>query len=150
MEKIKEMESQRELSIQTEKGNQLNDYDDTYNRIMVGGLEERVVNTEQKVLGTNWNYFSDEFLFKFQTHVKSAQGLMPTKRNILTLIASFYDPMGLMSPIIAQMKILPQDICKADYHWDAERDSELKTRWMKLTSELGQVNCHSDPHMCHF
>jgi len=52
MEKIKEMESQRELSIQTEKGNQLNEDDETYNRIMVGGLEERDVNTEQKVLGT--------------------------------------------------------------------------------------------------
>ena len=33
-----------------------------------------------------------------------------------------------------------QDICKANYHWDAELDSELKTRWMKLISGLGQVN----------
>ena len=70
MEKIKEMESQRELSIQTEKGNQLNDYDDTYNRIMVGGLEERDVNTVQKVLGTNWNYFTDEFLQPFWAIIK--------------------------------------------------------------------------------
>ena len=63
---------------------------------------------------------------------------MPTKRNVLRVIASFYDPMGLISPIIVQMKILLQDICKADYHWNAELDSEL--RWMKLISELGQVN----------
>ena len=139
------MESQRELRIQTEKGNQLNEDDETYNRFMVGGLEERVVNTVQKVLGTNWNYFTDEFLFKFQTHVESAQGLMPTKRNILRVRASFYDPMGLISPIIVQMKILLQDICKADYHWDAELDSELKTRWMKLISELGQVNVSQIP-----
>ena len=47
--------------------------------------------------------------------------------------------MGLISPIIVQMKILLQDICKADHHWDAELDLELKTRWMKLISELGQV-----------
>ena len=33
-----------------------------------------------------------------------------------------------------------QDICKADYHWKAELDSELKSRWMKWISELGQVN----------
>ena len=140
MEKIKEMESQRELSMQPEKGNQLNEDDETYNRIMVVGLEERDVNTEQKVLGSNWNYFTDELLFKFQPHVERAQGLMPTKRNILRVIASFYDPMGLISPIIVQMKILLQDICKTDYHWDAELDSELKTRWIKLISELGQVN----------
>ena len=140
MEKIKEMESQREFSIETERANQLDEDDETYNRIMVGGLEERDVNTEQKVLRTNWNYFTDEFLFKFQTQVESAQGLMPTKRNVLRVIASFYDPMGLISPIIVQMKILLQDICKANYHWDAKLDSELTTGWMKLISELGQVN----------
>ena len=77
MEKIKEMESPREFSIQTEKGNQLDEDDETYYRIMVGDLEERDVNTEQKVPGTNWNYFTDDLLFKFQTHVESAQGLIP-------------------------------------------------------------------------
>jgi len=107
---------------------------------VVGGIEERDVNTEQRVLGTNWNYFTDEFLSKFQPHVERAQGLLSTKQNILRVIASFYDPMGLISPIIVQMKILLQDICKTDYHWDAELDSELITRWMKLISELGQVN----------
>ena len=46
--------------------------DETYNRVMVGGREERDVNTEQKFLGTtcNWNYFTYEFLFKFQTRVE--------------------------------------------------------------------------------
>ena len=46
MEKIKEMESPREFSIQTEKGNQLDEDDETYHRIMVGDLEARDVNTE--------------------------------------------------------------------------------------------------------
>ena len=99
------MESRRELSTQTEREKQLIEDDETYNRIMVGGLKEKDGNTEQKVLGTNWNYFTDEFLFKFHTHVESAQGLMPTKQNVLRVVASFYDPMGLMSPIIVQMKI---------------------------------------------
>ena len=140
MEKINEMESQKEVSIQTEKGNQPIEDDETFNKVMVGGLEERDASTEQRVLGPNWNYFNDEFLFKFQTHVESARGLIPTKRNVLRVIASCFDPMGLISPIIVQMKILLQDLCKADYHWDAELDSELKARWMKLISELEQVN----------
>ena len=123
IKKIKEMESQREFSIQTERANQLVEDDETYNRIMVGGLEERDVNTEEKALETNWNYFTDEFLFKFQTQAESAQGLMPTKQNVLRVVASFYDPMGLISPIIVQIKILPQEICKPNYHWDAKLDS---------------------------
>ena len=91
---------------QKRKEKQLAENDETYNRIMVGGLEVRDVNTEQKALRTNWNSFTDEFHFKFQTHVESAKGLMPTKPNVLRVIASFYDPMGLISPIIVQMKIL--------------------------------------------
>ena len=121
-------ESQRELSFRTEEGNRLDEDYETYSLIMAGGLEGRDVNTEKKVLGTNWNYVTDEFLFKFQTNVEGAQGLIPTKRNVLRVIASFYDTMSSISPIIAQMKIPLQDICKADYHWDSELDSELKTR----------------------
>ena len=130
---------------QKRKEKQLDENDETYNRIMVGGLEVRDVNTEQKALRTNWNYFTDEYHFNFQTHVESAQGLMPTKRNVLRVIASFYDPMGLISPIIVQIKIHLQYICKANYHWDAELDLELKTRWLKLISELGQVKAIQIP-----
>ena len=82
----------------------------------------------------------DEFLFKFQTHVESARGLSPTKRNVLRVTAGFYDPMGLISPIIVQLKILLQDICKARYRWDTELDSQLKERWCKLITELEMVN----------
>ena len=39
-----------------------------------------------------------------------------------------------------KMKILLQDICQANYHWDAELNSELKTRWQRLLLELEQVN----------
>ena len=73
---------------------------------MAGGLEGRDVNTEKKVLGTNWNYVTDEFLFKFQTNVEGAQGLTPTKRNVLRVIASFYDTMSSISPIIVLKKFL--------------------------------------------
>ena len=78
------METQREFSTQTEKGNQLDEDDGTYNRILIGGLEERDINTEQKVLETNLNYFNDEFLFKFHICPK------------LRAIVRFYDPMGLI------------------------------------------------------
>lgn len=83
MEKISEMESQQEVSIQTEDGNQLTKDDEAFNRVIVCGLEERDVHNEQNVMGTNWNYVNDEFLFKFQTHVESTQGLSPTKWNVL-------------------------------------------------------------------
>ena len=140
MEKITEMESQGEDNFPQQGNSHIVEEDETFNRITVGGLGERDTSTEQKVLGTNWNYVDDEFLFKFQTHVESARGLSPTKRNVLRVTAGFYDPMGLISPIIVQLKILLQDICKARYRWDTELDSQLKARWCKLITELETVN----------
>ena len=153
IERITDMETQNEASTQTDKETHLTEDDETFSRVTVGGLEERDINTEQNVLGTNWNYVEDEFLFKFHTHVESARGLNPTKRNVLRVIVGLYDPMGLVSPIIVKMKILLQDICQANYHWDAELNSELKTRWQRLLLELEQVNIiriprcvSSEPH----
>ena len=152
VERITEVEAQNEANTQRDKETHLTEDDETFNRVMVGGLEERDINTEQKVLGTNWNYVEDGFLFKFHIHVKNARGLNPTKGNVLRVIAGLYDPMGLVSPIV-KVKILLQDICQADYYWDAELNSELKTRWQRLLSELEQVNViriprcvSSEPH----
>ena len=90
-------------------------------------LEERDTSTEQKVLGTNWSYIDDEF-FKFQAQVKSTHGLSATKQNVLHIKAGFYDPMGLISSFIVQLKTLLQYICKANYPWNAGLDSRLKAR----------------------
>ena len=56
MEKIKEMESQREFSIQTERANQLDEDDKTYNRIMVGGLKEPIASNQNQSF-VNLTYF---------------------------------------------------------------------------------------------
>ena len=35
----------------------------------------------------------------------------PTKRSIIQSLASIYDPLGLIAPVIVKMKILFQDMC---------------------------------------
>ena len=42
----------------------------------------------------------------------------PTKRNILAIISSIYDPVGYLQPITVQLKILFQEICKVKVEWD--------------------------------
>lgn len=136
MDRINEEESINKSSLPSNNETQCIEDDETYNRLTVGGLDERDNKTEQKVLGINWNYVNDELVFKFQTHVENAELHEPTRRNVLKVIAGLYDPMGLISPIIIQMKILLQEICKEDYPWDTPLSTELKTRWFKLIADL--------------
>ena len=58
-----------------------------------------------KVLGVTWNKNNDKFVFDFSNLVEIAIGTDPTKRNILKLIGMFFDPLGLISPIILQPKL---------------------------------------------
>ena len=41
-----------------------------------------------------------------------AVGLQPTRRNLLKVTSSFFDPLGLISPILVEMKVLSQVLCK--------------------------------------
>ena len=66
-------------------------------------------NTSKKVLGVTWNNKADTLISDFLDLIKEAKLLKPTKRNVLKILSSFYDPMGLIQPIIIGLKIL----CKA-------------------------------------
>ena len=48
MKKIQAMESQTEVSIKTERGNQFTEDDKTFNRVMVGRLEESGMSTPNR------------------------------------------------------------------------------------------------------
>ena len=66
---------------------------------------------ESKVLSHLWNRREDTFIFKFDKLVKIVQALSATKRNVLKLAASVYDPLGILSPMLVKMKMLLQEAC---------------------------------------
>lgn len=37
----------------------------------------------------------------------------PTKRNMVSVVSRFYDPLSYLSPVIVRYKILFQRLCKA-------------------------------------
>ena len=60
-----------------------------------------------------------------------------TKRMILSTTAKFFSPLGLISPVIPQLKILFQDICIAEINdWDQEIDGELKQRFVDIIEDI--------------
>ena len=60
----------------------------------------------RKVLGINWDIEKDLFGFDFDEIVQLAKDLKFTKRNLLKINATLFDPLGLISPITLQGKLL--------------------------------------------
>ena len=54
----------------------------------------------RKVLGINWDTERDILFFNFEKIVEFSHSLTSTKRNLLRMIASLYDPLGLISSLI--------------------------------------------------
>ena len=74
---------------------------------MVGGTEN-LEPSERKVLGLKWNYELNERLLTFEKLIELSKTMTPTKRNLLKLSASLFDPLGIVSPVSVRMKILLQ------------------------------------------
>ena len=63
-----------------------------------------------------------------------------TKRNILSVSASFYDPVGFISPVTARVKVLFQLLCKNKFDWDDEVSEELKVYWIDFLTLLKNLD----------
>ena len=58
------------------------------------------------------------------------------KRSILKVLASLYDPLSIISPIMAETKILFQKICKEKINWDEELNEIYRQRWQQWLKEV--------------
>ena len=59
-----------------------------------------------------WNNKMDTLIYDFSDLVTEAKLLTRTKRNVLKILSSFYNPMDLIQPITIGLKIRMQNICK--------------------------------------
>ena len=57
---------------------------------------------ESKVLGINWNAKSDKLAYDFNAMLGSSEKEQITKRDVLATTAKIFDPLGLISPVIAR------------------------------------------------
>ena len=89
----------------------------------------------EKVLGIKWDENKDLLLFDIMNILKKSIELPPTKRNILKLIASIYDPVGYLQPVIVKFRLLFQEICLSNIGWD-DHIGELINRWEQLMESL--------------
>ena len=67
----------------------------------------------ERALGVQWDIHSDKFKFRISVKERPA-----TRRGILSVMSSVYDPLGFVSPLILPVKLLLQDLCRKGIGWD--------------------------------
>lgn len=70
----------------------------------------------------------------------------PTKRKIVSLVGRFYDPLGLIQPVIVMFKIFIQELCHAGVSWDEPINEELLERWQSMTEGCEQFRRKGSVH----
>ena len=75
---------------------------------------------ETKVLGLSWNFVDDTLRYGIQDLVAFARVLPVTKRSVLKMSASIFDPLGLITPFSVNLKILFQELCLDATDWNSE------------------------------
>ncbi|GFV85878.1 integrase catalytic domain-containing protein [Trichonephila clavipes] len=85
----------------------------------------------QKILGLFWDLNEDSFKVRA---VLSDQ--VSTKRQMLSIIARIFDPLGFVSPSTIILKIILQDLWKAGLDWDDEISPDILNRWNRFQAEI--------------
>ena len=98
-----------------------------------------------KVLGVQWNVPSDELQFDIGEVSQTMKDLEPTKRNLVSITAKFFDPLGVMSPVTILFKMFCQQLCEAKVGWDDPLLDQLQEKWRQLLSMLKGARTISVP-----
>ena len=100
--------------------------EESYAKLSLGGTEGD--STSHKVLGQVWDK-KEELKIEIGKVGEKAKALPPTKRSLLSVLASLLDPLGLINPVIVFAKILFQEVCKQKIDWDANFTEETLKGW---------------------
>ena len=88
------------------------------------------------MLGIEWDKFKDTFIIDLHNIFTNGFNFPITKRNILRLIASIYNPFGIISPIIVLFKIYFQKFTTLNNNWNTDLNLEMTLKWLKLFNSL--------------
>ena len=87
----------------------------------------------QRVLGVIWNPETDNLGFR----VTVPESIPDTRRSQLSAVASWYDPLGLASPLIVQAKIALREVCRLS--WDQVVPDEKLAWWRSWFERIRKV-----------
>ncbi|XP_062716588.1 uncharacterized protein LOC134292002 [Aedes albopictus] len=94
----------------------------------------------ERVLGMYWMPALDTFTFACPSNTDITQYQVPTKRQVLRIIMSVFDPLGLIAHYTIHGKIIMQHIWRAGTNWDEPIPECLQQSWAAWQSCLEHLN----------
>ncbi|MEO0683527.1 MAG: reverse transcriptase domain-containing protein [Cyanobacteria bacterium J06649_11] len=105
----------------------------------------------QKVLGVRWDLSSDAIFIGSPSKIPSEiSSWIPTKRKLLSIVLSFYDPLGLVAPVFIQGKRHIQGLWEWKYDWDEVLADEHANLARNLIQDYTAVNLLTFPRQVIF
>lgn len=99
-----------------------------------------------QVLGISWHPGRDIFHFRISLSQESGK----TKRELLSTIAKFYDPLGWVTPVLVTAKMLLQRLWSLKCDWDDEVPAPVMAEWSLLHAGLPALERLSIPRWTGF
>ncbi|CAB4006695.1 Hypothetical predicted protein [Paramuricea clavata] len=88
-----------------------------------------------KILGHVWNKTEDTLKVQLQDN---DDGKL-TKRAILSRLGRAYNPLGIISPTMIEVKRIYRDSCEEQKNWNAEFSPALTRQWNNWTKQLRDI-----------
>ena len=93
-------------------------------------LEKELLPSE-RALGVLWKVETDTF--GFDTNCKEKPD---TRRGLLSITSSVYDPLGFVSPFVLKAKMIFQTLCRLKIGWDDPLPSIILEQWKRWLVDL--------------
>ncbi|XP_055604089.1 uncharacterized protein LOC129752328 [Uranotaenia lowii] len=103
------------------------------------------IDPSMKVLGLTWLPKSDVFMYHFNIP-EIPKSTVLTKRKVLSVIATLFDPLGLLGAAITTAKIFMQQLWTLRNNddqrldWDQPLPPTVGEDWLKYYEQLGSLN----------
>ncbi|KAG1669999.1 hypothetical protein GQR58_017185 [Nymphon striatum] len=91
--------------------------------------------SEGKVLGIKWNILSDCFGFQ----IARSEPKMLSRRVMLSVVSSMFDPLGLVNPILISGKLLLQEATRRKLSWDETIPRDIELSWKSWLDDVEEV-----------
>jgi len=88
-----------------------------------------------RTLGILWNIKSDLFKINY-----SSKDYPESKRGLLGLLCSVFDPIGIVAPCLIEPKLIIQELWRRKIEWDDPLPQDLKIRFNAWKRELDLLN----------
>lgn len=85
----------------------------------------------ERALGLLWCVESDTFKFKMEIKQQS-----PTRRGMLSMTSSVYDPLGIIAPVTLSAKMLQQELCRRNCGWDDVIPLDVLIQWERWLQDI--------------